>query len=66
MGAASLHLFRAVRTLPVAAIVVWAVLAAVLLLALVVVLGGSGSDPSSSHGLFAPFRWNPWDPEPIA
>ena len=65
MGAASQHLFRAVRTRPVAAIVVWAALAAVLLLALAVILGVSGSDPSTSDGLFAPFRWNPWDPDPV-
>jgi hypothetical protein len=65
MGAASAHLFRAVQRLPAAGIVVWVALAAALLLALVVILAGFASDPSSSDGLFAPFRWNPWDPEPI-
>jgi hypothetical protein len=66
MGAASLHLFRIVRTASGVGIVVWAAFAVVLLLALVAILAGSASDPSSSDGLFAPFRWNPWDPDPIA
>jgi hypothetical protein len=61
MGAASVHAFRVVRTVPAVGIVGWAALAVVLLLALAVILGGFANDPSSSDGLFAPFRWVPPD-----
>ncbi|MEO6351032.1 MAG: hypothetical protein ABIP53_10310 [Candidatus Limnocylindrales bacterium] len=62
MGAASLHLFRAVPTAPAAGIVVWAALVVALLLALVAILDASfASGLSNDDGLFAPFRWLPGD-----
>jgi hypothetical protein len=66
MGAASVHLYRIARTASGAGIVVWAALGVVLLLALAAILVGPVSDPSNSDGLFAPFRWNPLDPQPMA